>query len=63
MLPNALRLLHYSPEPLVIRRAIESAIYLGHDDIAKAHMARYRVAFPREWDEWRTKSAHLLQRN
>ncbi|MBQ6656824.1 MAG: O-antigen ligase C-terminal domain-containing protein [Ottowia sp.] len=63
MLQDALRLLHYSPEPRVIERVIESAIYLGHDDIAKAHMARYRVAFPREWDEWRTKSAHLLQRN
>lgn len=53
MLPDALRLLHYSPEPRVITRVIESAVYLKRDDIALAHMARFRAAFPKEWEQWR----------
>ena len=59
MLPKALRLLHYSPEPRVIERVIESAVYLKRDDIALAHMARFRAAFPKEWTAWRAKNAHL----
>ncbi|MBQ6657664.1 MAG: O-antigen ligase C-terminal domain-containing protein, partial [Ottowia sp.] len=59
MLPDALRMLHFSPSPSVIRRVIESAIYLGYDDIALAHMARFRAAFPKEWEAWRAKNARL----
>ena len=57
MLPDALRLLHYSPEPRVIERVIESAVYLKRDDIALAHMARFRAAFPKEWEQWRENNA------
>lgn len=59
MLPDALRLLHYSPEPRVIERVIESAVYLGRDDVALAHMARFRAAFPKEWEAWRAENARL----
>jgi O-antigen ligase len=47
------RVLHYSPEPRVIERAIESATYLGHGDEAVLLLARYRAAFPRDYEAWR----------
>jgi hypothetical protein len=46
-------MLHYSPEPRVIERAIESATAVGRPDEAVLHLARYRAAFPRESDAWR----------
>lgn len=39
-------LLHYSPEPVVIRKLIESARLLGQTDLADAHQARLLRAFP-----------------
>ncbi len=53
MASAARRLLHYSPEPRVIERLVESASLLGRDDEAVLHLARYRAAFPREYDAWR----------
>ena len=47
------RVLHYSPEPRVIERALESATYLGHVDEAVLLLARYRAAFPRDYEAWR----------
>lgn len=47
------RLLHFSPEPRVIEKVIESAVMLGRDDEALLHLARYRAAFPKEHDRWR----------
>ncbi len=44
---TATALLHYSPEPVVIEKAIESAVMLNLDDEALAHLARYRAAFRR----------------
>ncbi|MBC5782799.1 O-antigen ligase C-terminal domain-containing protein [Ramlibacter sp. USB13] len=49
----ALDVLHYSPEPRVIERAIESATLLGRDDEAVALLARYRAAFPSDYEAWR----------
>ena len=49
---NASRLLHYSPEPRVIEKVIESATLLGRDDEARAHLARYRAAFPADHARW-----------
>ena len=46
------RMLHYSPEPRVIEKVIESAVMLGLDDDALAHLARYRAAFPVEHARW-----------
>jgi O-antigen ligase len=51
--PLALSALHYSPEPRVIERAIESATLLGRDDEAVQLLARYRAAFPVEYEAWR----------
>jgi Virulence factor membrane-bound polymerase, C-terminal/O-Antigen ligase len=48
----ALRLLHYSPEPRIIEKVIESASMLGRDDEALWHLARYRAAFPDDHAGW-----------
>lgn len=49
----ALEVLHYSPEPRVIERAIETATLLGRDDEAVRLLARYRAAFPKDYENWR----------
>lgn len=49
----ARRQLHYSPEPRVIERLVESATLLGREDEAVLHLARYRAAFPRQYAAWR----------
>jgi Virulence factor membrane-bound polymerase, C-terminal/O-Antigen ligase/Protein glycosylation ligase len=46
------RTLHYSPEPRVAEKAIESAVMLGRDDKALAYLAAYRAAFPAEHARW-----------
>lgn len=50
---TATALLHYSPEPRVIEKVIESAVMLGRDDEALLHLARYRAAFPGDYEKWR----------
>ncbi|MCB2035840.1 MAG: O-antigen ligase C-terminal domain-containing protein [Ottowia sp.] len=52
MLPAALLTLHFSPEPRVIARVIESATWLGLDDLALVHLARFKAAFPKEYKAW-----------
>jgi O-antigen ligase len=49
---TALDMLHYSPEPRVIEKLIESAILLHRDAEAMQHLARYRAAFPETHAEW-----------
>lgn len=49
---RASAMLHYSPEPRVIEKVIESAVFLGRDDDAAIELARYRVAFPKEHAMW-----------
>ncbi len=49
---TASTLLHYSPEPRIIEKVIESAVMLGRDDEAVAHLARYRAAFPKDHAAW-----------
>jgi O-antigen ligase len=51
-LETSLALLHYSPEPRVIEKVIESATMLGRDDLAVEHLARFRAAFPAEYAAW-----------
>lgn len=46
-------LLHFSPEPRVIEKVIESAVMLRRDDEAMRHLARYRAAFPQNHAQWR----------
>ena len=52
VLDAAQRTLHYSPEPRVAEKAIESAVMLGRDDEAIAYLAAYRAAFPAEHARW-----------
>jgi hypothetical protein len=54
---TATRLLHYSPEARVAEKLIDSAVMLGRDDEAQAFIARYRVAFPEEHDQWAKANA------
>jgi len=55
----ALELLHYSPEPRVIEKVIESAVMLGRDDEALQYLVRYRAAFPAEHARWAAGHAKL----
>lgn len=56
---TATALLHYSPEPRVIEKVIESAVMLGRDEEALAHLARYRAAFPLDHARWAQRNAKL----
>jgi O-antigen ligase len=49
---TATALLHYSPEPRVIEKLIESAVLLGRDEEARWHLARFRAAFPQAHATW-----------
>jgi hypothetical protein len=42
----ALDLLHFSPEPRVIEKLIDSAVLLGRSDEAQYYRLRYQAAFP-----------------
>jgi hypothetical protein len=48
----AQRLLHFSPEPRVITKLIDSAMLLGLNDEALAQAMRFKKAFPREYACW-----------
>lgn len=48
----ALRVIHFSPEPRVIVKLIESAEMLGLEDEARAQAARFSDAFPKEFAHW-----------
>jgi O-antigen ligase len=52
LLPDALQALHFSPEPRVIEKIIESAELLGNDDVAITQLARFEAAFPNEYRAW-----------
>ena len=56
---TASNLLHYSPEPRVIEKVIESAVMLGRDEEAMAHLARYRAAFPKEHAAWARSNSRM----
>ena len=56
---NALRinaiskqLLHFSPEPRVVEKLIESAVMLDRDDEALFYLQRYNAAYPQEHARW-----------
>ena len=48
----ALEMLHFSPEPRVIEKLIESAVMLGRDDEALFYLVRYQAAFPERHARW-----------
>lgn len=49
-------LLHFSPEPMVVEKVIDSARLLGDDDAVRYYSTRYQAAFPAEFAAWRKKS-------
>ena len=56
----AIALLHYSPEPRVIEKLIDSAVMLGRNDEVLYYLMRYRAAFPKEHARWVQKNAAPL---
>lgn len=54
---TASALLHYSPEPRVIERVIESATLLGRDGDAREHLAHYKAAYPEQAAKWSQRNA------
>jgi hypothetical protein len=58
---SAAQLLHYSPEPRVVEKLIESAVMLGKDAKALAYLARFKAAFPKEHGAWVKANAKALK--
>lgn len=52
MLELAQRTLHFSPEPKVIEKVLESALVLGREKELAEHLVRYRAAFPDAYGAW-----------
>ncbi|MGJ7581709.1 PglL family O-oligosaccharyltransferase [Variovorax sp. RHLX14] len=48
----ALRVVHFSPEPKVIAKLVESAMLIGREDEAAGWAARFKIAFPVEYAQW-----------
>lgn len=55
ILAGALASLHVAPDSRIIRRVIDSAALLGRTDLMELHEARYRAAWPAEYEEWRKR--------
>lgn len=55
------QMLHFSPEPRVIEKRIESAVILGDEADALWHAARYRAAFSEDHARWRAAMATPLR--
>jgi O-antigen ligase len=53
---SATALLHYSPEPRVIEKLIDSAVVLRRDDVVLQQLARFRAAFPQAYAAWRREN-------
>jgi hypothetical protein len=61
MLMESLRALHFSPEPRVITKVVESATLLGKEDLAIAHLARFKAAFPAQYQTWSDENRRLAE--
>ncbi len=53
---SAAALLHFSPEPRVIEKLIESSVMLGRSDEALWQLAHFRAAFPEAYATWRQEA-------
>ena len=62
MLLESLKALHFSPEPRVITKVIESATVLGREDLAIAHLARFTAAFPDRYQQWSDDNRRMAER-
>jgi len=56
---SAAATLHYSPEPMVIKKLIESSILLGLDEDVPMLLVRYQAAFPSDYARWMNRSRIL----
>ena len=45
-------LVHWSPEPRIIEKLIESSVMMGLDDLAVFHLKRYKLAYPAAYAAW-----------
>lgn len=61
MLESAQKALHYSPEPRVVERLVESAALLGRESLALVHLARFRAAYPQDYEAWAQRNARAPQ--
>ena len=59
---TASALLHFSPEPKVIEKLIESATMLGDDQTALFQLVRFRVAFPQDYQKWSDLNKQATER-
>jgi O-antigen ligase len=50
MLQLSKDLLHFSPEPRVVEKAIESATLLGRSEESQFYLIRYQAAFPQDYE-------------
>lgn len=46
-------LLHFSPEPRVLVKVLDSALILGDEAQLSFHMIRFKAAYPREYEAWK----------
>jgi O-antigen ligase len=44
--------MHFSPEARVVEKLIDSAVLMGRHDEARFFAARYRAAYPTEYENW-----------
>lgn len=52
-------MLHYSPEPAVIEKLLDSTLILGDDEELAFHAARYKAAFPEQYRAWIASAARF----
>ena len=50
------QMLHFSPEPRVVERLIDSARLLGREYDARCYQARFKAAFPKEEAAWAARA-------
>jgi hypothetical protein len=53
---TAQRLVHFSPEPRVVQKLIDSAIMLGDSEAARFYAERFKAAFPQAYAAWALES-------
>jgi O-antigen ligase len=60
VLELSIELIHWSPEPRVIEKLIESSVMMGMDETAAFHLKRYRVAYPPAYAAWAAHSTRAI---
>ena len=60
VLALASHMLHFSPEPMVVEKLLESALLLQRRDEIDYYLERFKRAFPKEHRQWVDRNAKLL---